>query len=338
MRDTKMSLRPPGLGLDRYSGLYLFALFIVVFGFWTPDLFLTEATLHSIVSAQAVTGILALSALVPLAAGQYDLSIGANANLTAITAVVLLTDEKWSLLPSILCSLAVGVLVGLANGLVVVKLKINSFIATLGMTSILGATQVIVSDSTQPNPPTSTTWGNLTQTEVFGFPVVIVYLLVLAVIVWWLLDHTPAGRYLFALGGNPEAARLSGVRIERWTLFSFVVSGSIAGLAGVLYASFSGPSLTFGSALLLPAFAAAFLGSTQLKPGRVNTWGTLLAIYVLATGVQGLQFVSGQQWLNDMFNGVALLVAVGLAVNRRSSLRRPSTPDTRDTAPSSSAT
>jgi ribose transport system permease protein len=333
-----MSLRPPGLGLDRYSGLYLFALFIVVFGFWTPDLFLTEATLHSIVSAQAVTGILALSALVPLAAGQYDLSIGANANLTAITAVVLLTDEKWSLLPSILCSLAVGVLVGLANGLVVVKLKINSFIATLGMTSILGATQVIVSDSTQPNPPTSTTWGNLTQTEVFGFPVVIVYLLVLAVIVWWLLDHTPAGRYLFALGGNPEAARLSGVRIERWTLFSFVVSGSIAGLAGVLYASFSGPSLTFGSALLLPAFAAAFLGSTQLKPGRVNTWGTLLAIYVLATGVQGLQFVSGQQWLNDMFNGVALLVAVGLAVNRRSSLRRPSTPDTRDTAPSSSAT
>jgi len=104
------------------------------------------------------------------------------------------------------------------------------------------------------------------------------------------------------------------------------LSGGIAGLGGVFFTSQTGPSLVFGSTLLLPAFAAAFLGSTQLHPGRFNVWGTILAIYVLATGVQGLELVSGQQWLSDMFNGVALAVAVALAVNRERRSRRGSTP------------
>ena len=91
---------------------------------------------------------------------------------------------------------------------------------------------------------------------------------------------------------TPNAARLSGVRVGKWTWLSLIiVSRASPALAGVFYSSLSGPSLTFGSALLLPAFAAAFLGSTQLKPGRFNVWGTVLAVYVLATGVQGLQYV-----------------------------------------------
>ena len=142
------------------------------------------------------------------------------------------------------------------------------------------------------------------------------YLLILAFILWWLTAHTPVGRYLYAIGGNTEAARLSGVRIERYTTLALVTSATIAGLAGVMFSSLNGPSLDFGGTLLLPAFAAAFLGSTQLIPGRFNVWGTLLAIYVLATGVQGLQLVSGASWLNDMFNGVALIVAVALSIQR----------------------
>ena len=139
------------------------------------------------------------------------------------------------------------------------------------------------------------------------------YLLALALLVWWVLDHTPVGRYLYAIGGNNEAARLSGLNVGRWSWLSLVASASIAGLAGIFYGSLSGPSLTFGQTLLLPAFAAVFLGSTQITPGRFNVWGTMLAVYVLATGVQGLQFVTGVQWLNDMFNGVALVAAVAFA-------------------------
>jgi ribose transport system permease protein len=154
-----------------------------------------------------------------------------------------------------------------------------------------------------------------------------VYLLVLAFVVWWLLDHTPVGRYLYAIGGSPEAARLTGVRVGFWSWLSLIGSATIAGIAGVFYASLSGPSLTFGQSLLLPAFAAVFLGSTQFTPGRANVWGTLLAVYVLATGVQGLQFVTGVLWLNDMFNGVALIAAVSFAVWRQS--RPPGTPRAR---------
>jgi ribose transport system permease protein len=135
-------------------------------------------------------------------------------------------------------------------------------------------------------------------------------------VLWWLTAHTPIGRYLYAIGGNTEAARLSGVRIERYTTFTFLTSAAVAGLAGVMFSSLNGPSLNFGGTLLLPAFAAAFLGSTQLTPGRFNVWGTLLAIYVLAIGVQGLQLVSGASWLSDMFNGCALIIAVALSIQR----------------------
>jgi ribose transport system permease protein len=310
--------RSVNLGFDRFSGLYLWALFIIVFGVWTPDLFLSADTARSIASSQAIVAMLGIALLIPLAAGAYDLSIGATINLSAILAAWLQTNQDWSMTSAILMSIATGTIIGAVNGFVVVKLHVSSFIATLGMATIIGAVMTIVTNQSQPLPPTSSTWLNLTQFKIFaGFQVVVLYLLILAVLVWWILEHTPAGRYIYATGGNPEAARLSGVKVGQWTWLSLIGSGTIAAFAGVMYSSLSGPSLTFGGGLLLPAFAAAFLGSTQIKPGRFNVWGTLIAVYVLATGVKGLQFVTGVQWLNDMFNGVALIVAVAFAVWRQ---------------------
>jgi ribose transport system permease protein len=303
-------------GLDRYSGLYLWAVFIAVFGIWTPHEFLTLNTAHTIGSEQAVTGMVALAVLVPLAAGLYDLSVGATANLTGILAVVLMNNSHLGFVLATLVAVAAGVAIGLTNAFIVVKLRVSSFIATLGMGSILSALEVIVSSNSQPNPPTSAGWSHFTQVSIGGFQIIVVYLLVLALVLWWLLAHTPAGRYLYAIGGNADAARLSGVRVNFWTAVTLVMSATVAGLAGVLFMSQSGPALTFGPTLLLPAFAAAFLGSTQLRPGKFNVWGTLIAIYVLATGVQGLQLVSGAVWLSDMFNGVALIIAVALSIQR----------------------
>ena len=312
----RASRRKFNTGFDRFSGLYLWALFIIVFGIWVPNEFLTTSTLHSVAAQQAVTGMVALAVLIPLSAGLYDLSVGATANLSGILTVVLLNNHHWAVVPAILAGIVCGMAVGAVNSLVIVKLGVNSFIATLGMSSILAAVLVIVSANSQPLPPTSTAWNNFTQTTVLGFQIVVLYLIILAFILWWLLAHTPVGRYFYAIGGNTEAARLSGVRINRWSTLAFLLSGTIAGLAGVMFSSLNGPSLNFGGTLLLPAFAAAFLGSTQLTPGRFNVWGTLLAIYVLATGVQGLQLVSGASWLSDMFNGVALIIAVALSIQR----------------------
>jgi len=303
-------------GFDRFSGVYLGVLFIVVFGIWVPSQFLTTSTLHSVAAQQAVTGMIALAVLIPLAAGLYDLSVGATANVCGVLSIVLMNNHHWAVAPAIIAAIVVAIIIGLINAFVVVRLGVNSFIATLGMSSILAATEVIVSSNSQPIPPTSTAWNNLTQTTVGGFQIVVLYLIILAFLLWWLTAHTPVGRYLYAIGGNAEAARLSGVRIQRYTTVTLLISAVIAGLAGVLFSSLNGPSLDFGGTLLLPAFAAAFLGSTQIIPGRFNVWGTLLAIYVLAIGVQGLQLVSGASWLSDMFNGVALIVAVALSIQR----------------------
>lgn len=318
------------LGFDRFSGVYLLALFILVFSIWQPELFATAATLHSVAADRAISGLMALAILVPLVAGVYDLSVGATVNLTTIIAVQLLNDGK-SIATAVVLSVLVGTGIGVVNGFVVVKLRVNSFITTLGMASIIASFQIIVTNNQQPLAPNLQPWDDLTQTTVLGFQVVVLYVLVIAAVVWWALACTPAGRYLYAIGGSPDAARLSGVRVDRYTWCSLIASGTLAGIAGVLYASLSGPSLSFGAGLLLPAFAAVFLGSTQITPGRFNVWGTVLAIYVLATGVKGLQLVTDVQWLDTMFSGVALITAVAVAVGRQRSTeerirRRTTTP------------
>lgn len=310
------------LGLDRFSGLYLLVFFIVIFSFWAPATFPTMSTVHLIASTQAVAGLCALALLMPMVTGHFDVSIGFNAGLCGMVSVILQTNHGVAPIPAALGGIAIGTLVGLVNGLTIVFLRINSFVATLAMGSILGAIEVIVTGNVDPSPPASALWGNITQTQVFGFQVVVVYVLIVALFLWWVLERTAAGRSMRAIGSNPDAARLSGVHVDRLSVIALISSGAISGLSGVLFVSFTGPSLTFGDSLLLPAFAAVFLGSTQLIRDRPNVWGTLLAIVVLAVGAQGLQLVTGAQWMPAMFNGVALLAAVGLAASRqRAALR-----------------
>lgn len=311
-----MSLRGRGPSLDRFIGLYIWLLFIVVFGIWEPDTFLTMATVHSVASNQAITALLAIAVLIPLAAGQYDLSAGAAMNLSTILAIWLQADKGVPMVPAIAISIATGVLIGVVNGFVVVKLRVNSFIATLGMASVLAAFQSIIVGPAQPYPPSSTTWTKLTATTVGGFQLVVLYLLIIAFVFWWLLSRTATGRYIYAIGGNAEAARLAGVPVGRKVFTSFVLAGLVSSIGGVFYGSLYGPSLTYGAALLLPAFAAAFLGSVLMR-GKFNVWGTVGAVYILATGVQGLQFATSATWLNDMFNGVVLIAAVSFAMWRQ---------------------
>lgn len=304
------------LGLDRFSGLYLGALFVIVFSILAPQSFPTISTVHLLASTQAIAGLAALALLVPMVAGQFDLSIGATANLAGMVTVMVQVDAGLSPLTAVGLGILVGAIVGFLNGLIVVKLRVSSFIATLGMSSILTAFQVIVTGNVEPMPVDSEFFSSLTQHPIFGFQMVVVYLLITAVILWWILEKTPAGRFLHASGANPEAARLTGINVDRWSWIALTASGGISGFAGVLFVSLTGPSLSFGASLLLPAFAAVFLGSTQLQPGRANVWGTLIAIFVLAIGVQGLQLTTGEQWVAGMFNGVALLAAVALAAGR----------------------
>jgi ribose transport system permease protein len=304
-------------GLDRFSGLYLGAFFIILFGIWTPSQFLTISTVQIIASQQSVAALVAVALLLPLVAGEFDLSVGFMANLSGILATVLMLNDHLPVLLAIVISIAVCVGIGWVNGFIVVKLGVNSFIATLGMGSVLGALTTIFTGGQTPLPYTGRFWADLTQVKVFGFQIVVLYMVVIALVVWWILSQTPLGRRMYATGANPDAARLSGVRTTRMAWGSLIASAGISGLAGVLFTSLTGPSLSFGSTFLLPAFAAAFLGATQILPGRFNVWGTLIAIFVLAIGVTGLQLVTSVSWITDMFDGVALIVAVALSVTQQ---------------------
>jgi ribose transport system permease protein len=326
------------LGFDRYSGLYVWALFIVVFGLLKPDLFLTSSTFKSVAVTQSVTAMLGLAVVLPLAAGVFDLSIGANVQFSAVLVSMLQVKWHYNMWVAIIVTILAATLIGVVNGIIVVLLQVSSFIATLGTATILAAVQTIVTNNLDPLPETSTTWTDLTQRTFLGVQVIFWYLIVLAVVLWWALERMPAGRYIRAVGSNPDAARLSGIRVGRYWFLSLVMCATVTGIAGICYASNVGPSLTFGNALLLPAYAAAFLGFTQIVPGRFNILGALIAVYVLATGVQGLEYITSVQWLSDMFNGVTLISAVSFAVwrqrarvNRKSKAAPP--PDTNGATP-----
>jgi len=317
MKPLMISRMSSRLGFDKFSGLYIWALFIIVFGALRPTLFLTLDNAHSIASEQAIPAMLGLAVLVPLACGSYDLSIGANTNLAAVLVTVLQIRWHVNMIMAILLVILVGVAIGAVNGFIVVKWHVSSFIATLGIATVLAAVQSIVTNNLQPVPVTTSAWTLLTQQTFLGLQLVFWYMIVLAVVLWWLLEHSPFGRFVYAVGGNEEAARLSGISTGKYTWISLIICGSLSAFAGVCYGSSAGPSLSFGSALLLPAYAAAFLGYTQIKPGRFNVWGSVIAVFVIATGVDGLEYLTSVQWLSDMFNGVALILAVAFAVWRQ---------------------
>ncbi len=297
--------------------LYLYALIWVVFTIWVPDTWLTWLTHRSVLNNNAVLVVIALGLLVPLCAGVFDLSIAGTISASAVTVGWGIVEAGWPVPLAIAAALAVGLVVGLLNGFLVVKVRIDSFIATLGMSSVLTAYAVWRS-SNRSIVGFPDSFKRLANELAFGLNKTVVVALVIAVVLWFVLEHTALGRYLLATGGAREAARLAGVQTDRYVWGSLVVSAVTAAFAGVLLAAqFGTTQAQSGAPYLLPAFAAAFLGSTQFKR-RFNAWGTVLAVVVLQSGVKGLQLAGvGTTWLESLFFGVALIVAVGFSSYRR---------------------
>jgi ribose transport system permease protein len=314
--DGSRTLRIPRLGLDRFSGLYVLALLILVFGLWVPETFLSVNTFTGVASQQAITAILALALLVPYAAGVFDLSVAANLGLSVVIVCKLQAEGLHPVLAVTLTLLA-GAAIGAVNGFVIVGLRVDSFIGTLGMSSLLGGLIYWVSGNQQVTTGISQRFIDLGQGSLLDIPLPVFYLAGVALVMAFVTEYRPFGRKLYATGGNELAARLSGVQTSRLIVASLVISGTIAALAGVIFAAMIGSaSLSAGPPFLLPAFAAVFLGATQIYPGRPNVLGTLVAVAVLGTGVKGLLLVGVQFWVSDLFNGLTLILAVALAVRR----------------------
>jgi len=314
VRETGRLRRLGAAAGQKYALIVVFAAIVGLFSVLNPAVFATGANAQTIASTQATVALLALAAMLPLVVGQFDISVGYQFGLAQGLCAYLIINEGVPAVVAILVTLAAGLLIGLVNGVLVAKVKLNSFVATLGVgILVLGLTQWLTQDVTITGALPAL-FTDLGRNAVLGVPLPFVYVLVATAVLWVALEYTPWGRECYATGGNERAALLAGVRTERRTVQVFVFAALLAALSGglsVMILGASSPTVGLGS--LLPAFAGAFLGATSIRPGRFNAIGTLIAVYLVATGITGLQQEGAQPFVQQLFNGAALLIAVTLA-------------------------
>jgi ribose transport system permease protein len=309
-----------GSFISRYGLLLAWAAVIVAFSILRPETFPTIDNFATIFGTQAVLVILTLGLIIPLTAGDYDLSIAATLALSAMTVALLNVDHGWPILPAIGVALLAGAVVGLVNAAIVIKFEVDPFIATLGTATFLQGLILWVSDSRTIAGVSSSLTDAVIVNRLFGIPLAFWYGLVLVVVLWYVFERMPAGRRLLFVGRGRSVARLSGIRVPRVRTVAFIASGVLAAAAGVVYAGTTGSAdPSSGLQFLLPAYAAAFLGSTSIVPGRFNPIGAAVAVYFLITGITGLQLLGAASYVQQLFYGSALILAVSLtqAAQRR---------------------
>jgi ribose transport system permease protein len=311
-------LSPANIG-----AVYVWIAVAFVFLIWSPATFGSMQTIKDVANNQAVTGLMALSLVVPLSAAVFDLSVAYTMGVTAITVAKLLADSH-DIAFAVGISMLIALGIGFLNALVVVRMKIDSFIGTLATGALLESVILIISAQPIASPVLLGEFSNIANWSVGGITIPVFYVVILATILWYVLGYTATGRRIYATGYGVDAARLTGIPTARLQVGALVASALIAGFSGIVVtSSITSGSPTVGPPYLLPAFAAAFVGATILSHGRFNSWGTVIAVLLLGTGTEGLSDVSAPVWASSIFVGVTLIAAVGLTGwQRRRSLRR----------------
>lgn len=305
--------------LQRYALIIVWGFVVLLFSVIpaTSGTFPTVGNFSTIFGTQAVILVVTLALLVPLVAGDYDLSVAATLTLSAMTIAILNTQHHINIYLCVVIALAIGAGVGFINGAIVVLIGIDPFIATLGTQTFITGVVYWISGSTTISgvsqnlitPVVVDRWPGF-----FPIPLMFWYGVALTAILWFVLEFTPLGRRLLFVGRGRSVSRLSGLRVGRIRWGALVTSGFLAAGAGILYVGQSGGAdPSSGLQFLLPAFAAAFLGSTSIQPGRFNPIGALIAVYFLISGITGLQLLGAQSYVQFLFYGGALVLAVALS-------------------------
>lgn len=307
--------RNPVFGLIRRHTILLLAIVLfVVFSLLAPTTFPSFANLQGIALSQSVAALLALAVLLVVVSGEFDLSVGYILGFSAVVAAKLSGEYGWPAGLAILVAMLAGAGFGLLSGTLVARLKVNSLIATLGVGLAVSGLSVGVSGGQTLSSGIPEFITGLARTKILGIGSAVWIVVIVAVIMYVILTKTPVGRKLYATGGSETVARMVGIRVTLLKTMVFVIAGAVAALAGVLQLGLSGAANpTYGSNLLLPAFAAVFLGSTTVRPGFFNVWGTIVAIVLLAVGFSGLSLLGMPFWVEPVFDGLALIIGVLLS-------------------------
>lgn len=306
--------------MSRYALILGWFVMAGIFLILMPNKFGSVGAITSIFGSQATLVFLAMSALVTLVVGEFDLSVAAVMGISAtlIPVIATATGNVWL---GVLVGLTAAAICGAVNAFFAVYLGVSSIVVTLGMGTLIGGLSHMSSDGvivTVFDP----SFANLALTEVLGMPISFYYGLALVALLTYGYGYTPLGRHMLFVGSNQEVARLAGIRVEWIRAGSYVAGALLAGIAGMLLVATQGgfdpaSSMTF----LLPALAAVFLGTAAIQPGQFNPLGTLVAIYFLATGIFGLQLLGFTGWIQNVFYGAGLVVAVTLAKLARNRAR-----------------
>jgi ribose transport system permease protein len=313
-RIAKPGHRPLVYRVEQFGLILVWFALIAVFGYLKPDTFLTWSNMSTILGSQAVLVVVTLGLIIPLTANDFDLSIAFVMTLSSMMVAVFNVNYGLGIGVSVMAALAMGIIVGLINGVLITLFRIHSLIVTLGVGTFLHGFTLWLSDSMTISGVSSQLINAVIVDRWLGVPLEFYYAVALAALVWYLLEYTALGRRILFVGRGREVARLSGINTDRIRIACLVASGFLGALAGVLYAGTQGAAdPVSGATYQLPAFAAAFLGSTCITPGRFNPWGATVAVYFLVTGITGLVFLGFSSFIQDMFYGGALIIAVTLS-------------------------
>jgi ribose transport system permease protein len=300
-----------GLFAARFAVVGVWLALIAVYGVLKPGTFLTTGTFQTIFGSQLALVFLTAALLCTICVGEFvDLSVASVLGLSATLLPVLVVDHDWNVWAASLAAIVAGAVVGAVNGFLVVRVGVNTIVVTLGMgTLLLGVALWLTNLTAKSGLPRE--FGEVSLYRVAGLPLGFYWGLVLMLVFAYVLAFTPLGRNMRFVGANREVSRLAGVRVDRIRFGAFVAAGVICGLGGVLAAAaVGGFDPTTSQSYLLPTFAATFLGTAVLQPGRFNPLGTLIAVYFLATGILGLNLLGYTGWVTSVFYGGVLVVAV----------------------------
>jgi ribose transport system permease protein len=300
--------------IERFALVAAWLLLIVIFGFLMPDSFLSWRSFSTLFGSQAILVVLTLAIILPLTSGDFDLSGASTLTMSCMLIAVLNVKLGWPIVPVIFVALASGIVIGAANAFFVLYFRIHSLIVTLGIGTFVNGLILWVSNSQTISGISMDLVEWVIIHRFLGIPLAFFYAMILAAIIWYALEYTIPGRKLLFVGRGREVSRLNGINVDRVRATSFLLSGLISAFAGVLYAGMTGSADPLsGLNLLLPAFAAAFLGATTISPGRFNAFGAVISVYFLVTGITGLTMLGADAYVQNLFYGGALVIAVSLS-------------------------
>jgi len=327
MKINAANTKSSGSGVQRllaFAALIVIYVFFAIFG----NNFASASTMLNILSSSYYVGFLAIGVTFVIITGGIDLSIGAVLMCSALIGALAYRDWGWPLWIALLLVVGVGTVFGLINGLLVTRLKLPPFIATLGTMMVSLGFGSIITNTTSKNYPTINEADNwfgrvFLKTDVtlfgksFDFPTAAVWLLVFFVIMLFVLNKTKIGRYIFAIGSNEEAVRLSGVKSANWKCIAYVISGFSAGLGAIFYAAtYSRVIPNTGNGFELTAIAAVVIGGTSLSGGVGSLTGTIIGVFIMSILKNGLVSISLPAPYQTFFTGLVVIGAVMLDIYR----------------------